>query len=331
MTDSEEQREGLIRVLTGEYRAAEIRLKNGETIKIGRAADNDLVLKDQKSVSHYHCTITWYAHEETFGVSDISSSGTRREDTGAFLPKDGRLLRMDPGTVLSIGGVDNQLLLLMDKTEDDSDYDNWAWMYPGMVINNRYVVEKMIAREKRSVTFRCRDITLDMPVSIRSFADDEVTKRDAKNLAKFRSVKGILNVYGVINTEEKSYIVMEYNGWDLLSDRMNEWENPDPVLARRITEIIMSVVNEVKNGGLTEGMINPDNVFVSDDHVRPDVKLYLSVEEDKDGISIGPDERELKDRIWRMIMGEGYPEPSREKKKRGLKRLKKSLLGKQQQ
>ncbi len=128
MINNNEKKQGLIRIITGEYSSGEIRLKDGEKIKVGRAVDNDLILEDQKSVSRNHCAITWYADEEAFGVCDTSSSGTRREDTHEFIPKQDEELRLEPGTVISIGGVENQLLL----TAVGSDGEVGAGLYPGL-------------------------------------------------------------------------------------------------------------------------------------------------------------------------------------------------------
>ena len=296
MINNKDEKMGLICILTGEYSNAQIRLKANETIKIGRAADNDLILEDEKSVSRNHCAITWYADEEAFGVCDTSSNGIRREDTYDFIPKNDETLRIKPGTVISIGGVKNQFLLTLDAEKDG--------LYPGMVIEDRYVVERILTKQAESAVYRCLDKTLGTPVAIRAYNDDERAKMEAQSIAKLRSAKDIVNVYGVLNSGDKTYIVMELVEWNVLSDQMKKWENMDISVARKLTENIIIAVKKFHAEGVHKGVLSPDNIYISMNDGEPEVKVYIGIGAEEDGISIESDIDEIREKLYRLFLSE---------------------------
>lgn len=51
---------GVLVGLAGIYKGAEIPIQDGETIRVGRTADNDLVFENQQKVSRKHCVISFH-------------------------------------------------------------------------------------------------------------------------------------------------------------------------------------------------------------------------------------------------------------------------------
>ncbi len=294
---------GLIRVLTGEYRSAEISLESGESLKVGRAATNNLIFENQKGVSRNHCVITWHADDGAFGVYDTSSTGTRRWDTKELLPKNDKALRLAPETVISIGTSGIRLLLTVIEKYPDI---TWNGLHPGMEIEGRYVVVRIMDQKPDSVIYRCDDKVLGMPVAIKAFRNDKEAEIEAKNMAHFRNAKDIVNIYGVIKHGETSFIVMEYIWWDLLSEKLKLWGKIGVSQAKEITECILDSVRKMHDKGVAEGVIDPGDIYINMENDKPMVKVYLSLEEKEDGVPIDLGINEIGKRLFRSLTGKKH-------------------------
>ena len=101
---------GVMRGLTGIYTGAEIPFQTGESIRLGRLPENDLVFDGQGSVSRKHCTLTWYGDRKKFSILDYSSSGSYINGGDDCLPQN-IAVWLDPGTVIDIGNADNRFRL----------------------------------------------------------------------------------------------------------------------------------------------------------------------------------------------------------------------------
>lgn len=97
---------GVMVGLKGIYAGAEISFKNGETIKLGRLPDNDLIFHDQGRVSRNHCAIRWDADKKIYYFKDYSSNGSFVEGSDECLPQNIEI-RLKPGTVVMIGSEAN--------------------------------------------------------------------------------------------------------------------------------------------------------------------------------------------------------------------------------
>lgn len=101
---------GVMRGLTGIYAGAQIPFQTGESIRLGRLPENDLVFDGQGSVSRKHCTLTWYGDRKKFSILDYSSSGSYINGGDDCLPQN-IAVWLEPGTVIDIGNADNRFRL----------------------------------------------------------------------------------------------------------------------------------------------------------------------------------------------------------------------------
>lgn len=101
---------GVMRGLAGIYAGAEISFQDGESIRLGRLKDNDLVFDGQGSVSRKHCTLTWYGDRKKFSILDYSSSGCYINGEEECLPQN-MAVWLEPGTVIDIGNAENRFRL----------------------------------------------------------------------------------------------------------------------------------------------------------------------------------------------------------------------------
>ena len=101
---------GVMVGLTGIYAGAEIPFADGEYIKLGRLANNDLVFEGQPKVSRNHCRIKWNSASKRFSFYDYSSNGTFVNGSEDCLPQNLEI-EMLPGTVIAIGDENNTFRL----------------------------------------------------------------------------------------------------------------------------------------------------------------------------------------------------------------------------
>lgn len=101
---------GVMRGIAGIYAGAEIPFREGESIRLGRLPDNDLVFDGQGSVSRKHCTLTWYGDRKKFSILDYSSSGSYINGGDDCLPQN-IAVWLEPGTMIDIGNADNRFRL----------------------------------------------------------------------------------------------------------------------------------------------------------------------------------------------------------------------------
>lgn len=104
------QPRGVMVGLTGIYAGAEIPFADGEYIKLGRLANNDLVFEGQAKVSRNHCRIKWNSSTGKFSFYDYSSNGTFVNGSEDCLPQNLEI-EMVPGTVIAIGDENNTFRL----------------------------------------------------------------------------------------------------------------------------------------------------------------------------------------------------------------------------
>jgi hypothetical protein len=96
--------------LTGIYAGAEIPFADGESIKLGRLTDNDLIYENQPKVSRHHCTISWDVSRKKFKFRDFSSNGSFVNGSDECVPQNIDLW-LEPGTEVSLGDDTNRFRL----------------------------------------------------------------------------------------------------------------------------------------------------------------------------------------------------------------------------
>lgn len=99
---------GVMVGLTGIYMGAVIPFRSGESIRLGRLPNNDLVFEGQDKVSRNHCYIKWDG--QTFLIKDSSSNGTFVNGSEDCLPQNIEI-EVPIGSVLAIGDERNTFRL----------------------------------------------------------------------------------------------------------------------------------------------------------------------------------------------------------------------------
>lgn len=101
---------GVMTGLAGMYAGASIPFQDGESIRLGRMPENDLVFENQSRVSRNHCVITWHAGENRYEIVDYSSNGSYINEEEECLPQNMKIV-LQPGTILDIGSKENRFRL----------------------------------------------------------------------------------------------------------------------------------------------------------------------------------------------------------------------------
>ncbi len=96
--------------VSGLYQGAQITLKNGEMIRLGRSSENDLIFADQMHVSRQHCQITWDEAKGQYKIYDTSSTGSYMNGQEEPLPQNMEVW-LETGVTLDIGDSTNRFSL----------------------------------------------------------------------------------------------------------------------------------------------------------------------------------------------------------------------------
>ena len=97
--------------ITGMYQGAQLTLKDGEMIRLGRKPENDLVFAGEMHVSRQHCQITWDEARGQYKLYDTSSTGTYMNGQEEPLPQNMEVW-LDTGVMLDIGDSSNRFSLV---------------------------------------------------------------------------------------------------------------------------------------------------------------------------------------------------------------------------
>lgn len=160
---------------------------------------------------------------------------------------------------------------------------------PGTVLNKKYLVGYVIGEGGFGITYIGRDTTLDMRVAIKEFYPSGYTNRnsfkqstvtigsdkqraffekgkerfliEARNVAKFSSEKGIVDVRDYFEANGTAYIIMEYlDGIDL-----NKYLNTYGVMpADKAFDLMLPVMRsleKINSAGIIHRDISPDNIM----------------------------------------------------------------------
>ena len=102
VTEAAPPETGTIKVLAGSMRGAEIPIRDGETLWVGKDAKSCNVVFDPSftHISRMHCSVTYNAQSDRYIVVDESTNGTYLEN-GTRLPKHERR-PLSPGTTLRL-------------------------------------------------------------------------------------------------------------------------------------------------------------------------------------------------------------------------------------
>lgn len=163
-------------------------------------------------------------------------------------------------------------------------------MEPGSILQKRFIVGKSIGYGGFGVTYIGWDALLEHKVAIKEYLPSEFSTRmpgvtpvtvfngdkneqfkdglrqfvqEAKKLAKFNNIEGIVKIYDSFEENNTAYIVMEYLEGETLAQRLEREKivTPDEAIAM-LTPVIESL-EKVHEQGIIHRDIAPDNLFIT--------------------------------------------------------------------
>lgn len=162
-------------------------------------------------------------------------------------------------------------------------------MAPGTVLNNRYIAGKVLGFGGFGVTYIGWDYVMSRRVAIKEYLPSEFATRmptqtqvtvysgdkeeqfreglrkmldEAKRLAKFEDIPGIVQIYDCFEENGTSYIVMEYLEGITLKEYL---ENHGPMELEQALPVIVQIadaMDSVHLKGILHRDIAPDNIYV---------------------------------------------------------------------
>lgn len=181
--------------------------------------------------------------------------------------------------------------------------DEAYYIQPGTVLQDRYVVGRVLGYGGFGVTYIGWDEDMERRVAIKEYLPSEFSTRmpestqvtvfsgdreeqfmsgmdkfvdEAKRLAKFHSSNGIIHIYDSFKENNTAYIIMEYLEGESLKDRLTREGKMDVDEALSIILPILYALKEVHKMGIIHRDIAPDNIYLTndvDENGNPIVKL----------------------------------------------------------
>ena len=129
--------------------------------------------------------------------------------------------------------------------------ENTLHIEPGSILNNRYIIGKVLGYGGFGVTYIAWDSLLEQKVAIKEFLPSEFATRmlgrmeitifsgdkekqfmeglvkfveEAKKLAKFNNVPGIIKIFDCIEENNTAYIIMELLEGETLAEKLEKEE-----------------------------------------------------------------------------------------------------------
>lgn len=165
----------------------------------------------------------------------------------------------------------------------------------GTIVKGKYLIGKVIGEGGFGITYVAFDLDLELRVAIKEYCPREFAGRDttdgvtllpfdtetkefyqnemtkfvgeAKRLAKFRGLKGIVSVLDYFMENGTAYIVMEYIDGTTLKDFLKVTKSPMPVqTVFALMEPVISALEQVHKEDVIHRDISPDNIMMSKDY-----------------------------------------------------------------
>ncbi len=160
---------------------------------------------------------------------------------------------------------------------------------PGSVLQQRYIVGRALGFGGFGITYVGWDYVMSRKVAIKEYLPSEFATRmptqlkvtiysgereeqykegliktmeEAKRLAKFESVPGIVQIYDCFEENDTSYIVMEFLEGMSLKEYIAEKGKMTPEQALPVVLQIAAAMEEVHKTGILHRDIAPDNIYV---------------------------------------------------------------------
>jgi len=170
--------------------------------------------------------------------------------------------------------------------------DNQLYLPPGITLNNRYLIGKVIGVGGFGIVYLGWDTNLDVRVAVKEFLPKDIAGRsndhvslipyssngrddlqygiqkfieEAKSLAKFQDHPGIVKVNESFKANNTAYMVMQFLDGMTLKEYLKRQPGermPFDVAVKALTPI-MDALREVHKSGIVHRDISPDNIFIT--------------------------------------------------------------------
>ena len=162
-------------------------------------------------------------------------------------------------------------------------------MTPGTILNNKYIIGKVLGFGGFGITYIAYDKILEQRVAIKEYMPGEFSTRmpeqstvtvfsgereeqfreglkkieeEAKRLSKFSSVPNIVHIFDCFQANNTVYIVMEYLDGESLKDKLSRDGRMPVQDAYDIVIKVISAMKMVHKEGMIHRDIAPDNIFI---------------------------------------------------------------------
>ena len=168
--------------------------------------------------------------------------------------------------------------------------ENPLHMVPGSILQERYIVGKVIGYGGFGVTYIGWDALLETKVAIKEYLPSEFSTRvvgqtevtifsgdkeeqfydgmkkfveEAQKLAKFHSMPGIVKIFDTFESNNTAYIIMELLEGETLAEKLKKEGTIEESEAIRMLTPVIESLAVVHKDGIIHRDIAPDNVFVT--------------------------------------------------------------------
>lgn len=172
---------------------------------------------------------------------------------------------------------------------EGSDVENALHIYPGTILNEKYIVGKVLGQGGFGVTYLAWDTVLQTKVAIKEYIPSEFSTRspgqtritvfsggnkqfndgkekfieESKRLAVFRGEPGIVEIYDSFEENETAYLVMEHLDGETLKQKLDREGKIEPNKAIEMLMPVMRSLEKVHEAGIIHRDIAPDNIFLT--------------------------------------------------------------------
>ncbi len=164
-----------------------------------------------------------------------------------------------------------------------------TFMYPGTILNNRYIIGTVLGSGGFGITYRAWDNTLQSIVAIKEFFPQGVANRtdgvsvsvftssekeafvngrsrflkEARSLAGFNSDPGTVTIHDFFEANGTAYIIMEYlDGCNMKDYVKANNKLPDIDMILRMADSVLDTLSTIHASGVVHRDISPDNIFL---------------------------------------------------------------------
>ena len=140
----------------------------------------------------------------------------------------------------------------------------------GTVLQERYVLEKVIGRGGFGVTYRARDLRVDVPVAVKEYLSqwelsEKEALRETRLAAKFYDLEGIAAARDCFVENGHIFIVLEYVKGTSIKQHLKKKGRMDGKQTLEKMKPIIKSVGKIHEEGVIHRDISADNIMITED------------------------------------------------------------------